>query len=299
MKIREYKPDDYSQILEICSFIWDGNDYLPKRITDYYEDNKSYPMIIEDEGKVASVGNMRFITDEIVWLEAMRTHPEFRGRGFGTALTNAQIEKAINLGARQIWLFTSSLNEATKKITEKLGFTETELINFWRINRENKSVELKNKQVIGLDEDGVLGDLDLLEKNCSERGKLLSSTWIQCTSPIQLKNKMEKLGSNLILGEFLSYPYNCDEIDNWIASNNIYFLDEPTSILTIRESKEVENVIIIGVTTTDKPEVLEAALLFTKLIHPNIEIEMFYPFSVKHQLFEIPEKRFRLMIKKI
>lgn len=49
------------------------------------------------------------------------THPEFRGRGYGTAVASAAIERALRTTAVAEWRARST-NTASIKVALKLGF---------------------------------------------------------------------------------------------------------------------------------------------------------------------------------
>ncbi len=297
MIIRDYFPKDYRQILEISKHIWDGHDYLPDRINEFYEDNYSFPMVVEANGKIQTVGNMRLISNEIVWLEAIRTHPNSRGKGFGTKLTEAQLKKAKDLDIKEAWVLTSLKNMGTYKILEKLKFVETHLIKHWKTDRKDFDIQLGDQN--GLYPDGILGSLKHLERYTSKKSLAILPNIEACVSVSKLAKVLKKLMDlDIILGEYLAYPPVSRTIDTWIENGEIYYIEDPAAIITIRKSREVGNLVILGI-TSDIPEVIVAALIFTQKKYPKSKVEMFYTHNIKHKLFDIPNEVFRLMKKKI
>lgn len=58
------------------------------------------------------------------YLSNMYTVPDWRGRGLGTALVEAVIERVGETGVRRIWLHTT---EQGRPVYEKAGFVESKL----------------------------------------------------------------------------------------------------------------------------------------------------------------------------
>ncbi|OLS19311.1 MAG: hypothetical protein HeimC2_41840 [Candidatus Heimdallarchaeota archaeon LC_2] len=122
--IREYRVEDHPEIVEICKDIWEGNDYLPGIINSLIDDPTCYPTVLIDNNKIMSVVNLRLYSDKIGWSEAMRSHPDYRGKGYATKLQRSQLELAKKLGCKEIWLSTAGDNTATKIMLERLDFIE-------------------------------------------------------------------------------------------------------------------------------------------------------------------------------
>jgi ribosomal protein S18 acetylase RimI-like enzyme len=296
--IREYTPDDYNEIVEISSHIWDGHDYLPARINEFYSDPNSFPMVIESNGIVVTVGNMRRLTDKIMWLEAIRTHPDARGKGFGTDLTQKQLEYASQMGNTHVWLFTAKKNRATEKILTRLGFDEKELFKHW----EPKEVTYFSTFENGLSKSGKLLDLEYLPEHCSKASYDKSTAWELCETEEMVSQQVRRLQDNgnsgLIIGEFLAYPFPFLNNEIWVNGAEIYYLDDPLALLTLRNSTEEEALIICGISTND-PISIELGMIFARNKYPNHKIEVFYQHHIENKLFDGSESVFRLMVKEL
>lgn len=132
--IREYRVEDHPEIVEICKDIWDGNDYLPHLINSLVDDPTCFPTVLIDNNQIMSIVNLRLYSKEIGWSEAMRTRPEYRGKGYATKLQLAQLEQAKELGCKEIWLSTDGDNTATKIMLERMEFTEYSLFYLFRVS---------------------------------------------------------------------------------------------------------------------------------------------------------------------
>ena len=119
---------------EISRHIWDGHDYLASVIVDWLKDSNSYMYGVEVDGRLVAVANLRLVdSGNTGWMEGLRVHPDFRGRGFAHVLTRQLIEKAEELGVVRLRHTTSSDNEASLKLAQEYGFVRAFEMNvFWR-----------------------------------------------------------------------------------------------------------------------------------------------------------------------
>lgn len=297
MKIRDYVSSDHPAIIEITKHIWDGNDYLPDRIHFFMKDSRSFPIVIEDDtGKVVSVANTRLISDKIAWLEAMRTHEDNRGKGFGTTLTEGQLDKAKANGAKKAWLFTHCENQATRRITEKLGFNEIARYSLWGWGRKDMA-EYKEGSVSEVDREGKLIKLSYLPNHVSDKVKTLTINWIKANSIEEIKKILKHIASNNhdvnIMSEFYSYPFDSYEVTKWFDAGEIYINAEINSVMTIRKSKEVDGMSVIGI-TTDNEDGISSGMLFLHSKISTDKIILFFSSKINHPLFNIESHQFKL-----
>jgi N-acetylglutamate synthase-like GNAT family acetyltransferase len=115
---------DQKDILEISRHIWDGNDYLPSVFDQWLEDSCSHFYGIEVDGRVVAVGNLRLIEKGLVgWMEGLRVHPDYRGRGFANLIQDRFLEMAKELNLQKLRYVTGSENLASLKLAENTGFS--------------------------------------------------------------------------------------------------------------------------------------------------------------------------------
>ena len=91
--IRFADVSDRSGIEEISSKTWDGDDYLAAAFEEFLKDGYFYVLMYKN--KVAGCAKMTLFPEHILWLEALRIHPDFQGRGFGRDLYNFCTEIGI------------------------------------------------------------------------------------------------------------------------------------------------------------------------------------------------------------
>ncbi len=122
MKIRPATSEDRSDVLEIAKHIWDGHDYLPHVFDEWLTDPDSHTACLEIDGRVVALNNLRVIEDGVTgWLEGLRVHPDFRGRGLAHLLTDHVIETATTLGVERLRYTTDTTNVASLKLAAKAG----------------------------------------------------------------------------------------------------------------------------------------------------------------------------------
>lgn len=79
---RKIQSEDYKDIVEICQDIWDGADYLPDFFEGWLLDEGCFLGGIDTEtNQVIVVGKYSILPDGSGWLEGLRVHPRYRGKG--------------------------------------------------------------------------------------------------------------------------------------------------------------------------------------------------------------------------
>jgi N-acetylglutamate synthase-like GNAT family acetyltransferase len=131
--IRTLRNSDRNDIVEISSHTWEGHDYLPSVIDEWLHDPKSDFYGVEVDGRVVAVGRLRLVEDgRIGWMEGLRVHPEYRGRGFANDITRHIVSRAEYLGLERLRYTTSDENAASLKLAKMAGFSRIlRMAVFW------------------------------------------------------------------------------------------------------------------------------------------------------------------------
>ncbi|MGY5864067.1 MAG: GNAT family N-acetyltransferase [Candidatus Thorarchaeota archaeon] len=138
-KIREFRDDDIPELLEIAKTTWDGHDHLPGMLKQWMSDSNSNPFVMEIDGKVVSVSNLKVMDQgKTGWMEGLRVHPDFREQGFAALMTNHLVNVATEMRLPKIRLVTATENPAPRKLAESVGMSIIGQYSvFWKGWRRN------------------------------------------------------------------------------------------------------------------------------------------------------------------
>ncbi|AFN03746.1 MULTISPECIES: GNAT family N-acetyltransferase [Pyrococcus] len=122
--IREAKPQDKPFIEEIAHLTWDGEDYLARVFDEWIKDGNFY--VLELNGKVIGTVKLTLLPNRVSWMEGLRVHPNYHGRGFGKMLHNFIVEKGRMMASEGIIdaleFSPYFLNKKIIAMAEKNGF---------------------------------------------------------------------------------------------------------------------------------------------------------------------------------
>ncbi|MFW9869349.1 MAG: GNAT family N-acetyltransferase [Candidatus Thorarchaeota archaeon] len=121
-EIRSLRLSDREDILEIARHIWEGHDYIPYLFDTWLNDRHSYTAAIEQDSHVVALANLRVIENgKTGWMEGLRVHPDYRGRGFAKLLTQHVVQMAKEIPVERIRYTTAADNESSLHLGESVG----------------------------------------------------------------------------------------------------------------------------------------------------------------------------------
>ena len=120
--IRRARPSDKDAILEVSSSIWGGEDYLPLVWDRWMADRDGAFLVVTHDGKPIGSSKITLLAPGEVWLEGLRLHTSFHGRGLSHRIHSATFREASRLKPRSVRYSTWIGNEASRHIAEKYGF---------------------------------------------------------------------------------------------------------------------------------------------------------------------------------
>lgn len=140
--VRTAEPRDKNDLTEISRNTWDGHDYLEKAAETWFNDSGF--MVGEISGRVVACGKITELPGKVAWLEGLRVHPDFRGKGFGRIMSERVLQEAVRLRENgrfhHIEFSTYISNMESRSMAEKQGFRIAEF--FHVIGLENPSTDL-------------------------------------------------------------------------------------------------------------------------------------------------------------
>ncbi|NJD99705.1 GNAT family N-acetyltransferase [Thermococcus sp. LS1] len=124
MIVREALPEDRPFIEEIAKLTWEGEDYLARVFDEWLKDGGFY--VLEMDGKVIGTAKLTLLPGKVGWLEGLRVHPDYRGRGYGWKLHYFMLQLGERL-AREgridaLEFATYFLNRESIAMAERTGF---------------------------------------------------------------------------------------------------------------------------------------------------------------------------------
>ncbi|NJE01545.1 GNAT family N-acetyltransferase [Thermococcus sp. JdF3] len=122
--IREARPEDRPFIEEISRLTWGGEDYLARVFDEWLSDGGFY--VLEVDGKVIGTAKLTLLPGKVGWLEGLRVHPDYRGRGYGRKLHGFMLELGERLAregkVEALEFATYFINRESISMAERTGF---------------------------------------------------------------------------------------------------------------------------------------------------------------------------------
>lgn len=159
--VRLLGESDRDDILEIARHIWDGHDYLPYSFESWIRDENSHTVGIEQDGHIIALANLRVIEGgKTGWMEGLRVHPDYRGRGLAKVLTNHVVLKAIELELKRIRYTTATDNLESLHLGESVGMSRKFTLGiYWHEGAMEITWRHTTEDIISINADDLLAPL--------------------------------------------------------------------------------------------------------------------------------------------
>jgi GNAT superfamily N-acetyltransferase len=129
--IRKATLKDLIDIGEISRTTWDGEDYL-ETVSGEWIKQPGF-IVGELQGRVIACGKITPMPAQIAWLEGLRVHSDFRGKGIGRVMSDEilriVLEKLRSGEFRSIEFSTYINNAESRSMAGKQGFSVAELFH--------------------------------------------------------------------------------------------------------------------------------------------------------------------------
>jgi GNAT superfamily N-acetyltransferase len=121
---RPARTEDTDDVMELTRTIWEGEDYVPQAWQHWLEDTQGVLAVAEYNGRVLGLGKLTRLAAGQWWLEGLRTHPEFEGRGIAANLHAYLVDAWLRNGNGTLRLATASFRKAVQHLCDQSGFTK-------------------------------------------------------------------------------------------------------------------------------------------------------------------------------
>lgn len=105
MKLRRAKLSDVETIIELVNGYAEQGLMLPRSRNVLYEGIREF-LIAEEDGKVAGVGALHILWEDLAEVRALAIAQDYRGKAIGTQLVEALVKEAHDLGCDKVFALT-------------------------------------------------------------------------------------------------------------------------------------------------------------------------------------------------
>jgi GNAT superfamily N-acetyltransferase len=113
---------DTEDVMELCSHIWDGGDYIPQVWEEWLADPDGLLGVAELYGRVVGVFKLTKFQEQEWYLEGLRVHPDYQGKGIASHIHEYVVETWRRMGSGIIRLVTGSYNVKVHQMCAQTGF---------------------------------------------------------------------------------------------------------------------------------------------------------------------------------
>jgi ribosomal protein S18 acetylase RimI-like enzyme len=181
---------DTEGVLELCSHIWDGGDYIPRVWEDWLTDPDGLLGVAELGGRVVGIFKLTKFQEGEWYLEGLRVHPEFQGQGIASHIHAYVIETWRRMGSGLVRLVTHSENVKVHRMCEESGFKR--ILEFIPYRAPILPEETDNFTLVKMDEAPQALEFVLHSQTHALSGGLINLGWVY--GDLQLKHLVEVVG---------------------------------------------------------------------------------------------------------
>jgi GNAT superfamily N-acetyltransferase len=120
--VRRARASDKEAVVDFCSRIWEGWDYLPRVYDRWLRDPRGAFLVAELASRPVGTDKITVLSPGEIWLEGLRVDPEARGWGVARAINRKAMEVIASLSPRTVRFGTVADNLASRHMGEKDGF---------------------------------------------------------------------------------------------------------------------------------------------------------------------------------
>ena len=115
-------PKDTPDVMELTRHIWGGEDYVPFVWADWLADPQGLLAVAEYGGRVVGLSKLSRLSPHEWWLQGLRVHPDFQGRGIASRLHDYMLDFWQRSDGRVLRMATASFRLPVQHLCQRTGF---------------------------------------------------------------------------------------------------------------------------------------------------------------------------------
>jgi GNAT superfamily N-acetyltransferase len=115
-------PQDKADVIELTRDIWEGHDYVPLVWDKWLADPQGQLTVAVLGSRVIGLIKLTLLSEQEWWLEGLRVHPAYEGRGIASHLHDYTLDYWLEHGSGKIRLVTASFRKPVHHLCERTGF---------------------------------------------------------------------------------------------------------------------------------------------------------------------------------
>jgi len=122
LNIRPALPEDRAALETIASQIWEGADYLPRVLDEWFNDLFGGFYVATYREQVIGVAKLTRFGENEWWMEGLRVDPAYQGFGISRILHHFVLNQLRQMGQGVVRFSTASDNVPVHKLAQETGF---------------------------------------------------------------------------------------------------------------------------------------------------------------------------------
>lgn len=122
VQIRPAEVSDRISMEAIAAGTWEGHDYLPKVLDQWFADDSGIFSVMVYQDEVVALGKLSHLDEGEWWLEGLRVSPSMRGRGAARIMHHYMVAQARQHADGVVRFSTAASNQAVAKLATETGF---------------------------------------------------------------------------------------------------------------------------------------------------------------------------------
>ena len=147
MILRKAQIEDKKDITEISNATWEGHDYLKNIFEKWVNEKNSDFSVLEKDDRVIGTIKLTYLQDKEYWLEGLRIHPDYQGRGYAKYLTEEYLKKIKTFDFNFVSMATFYTSKSVD-IVKKYGFGLLNSLKIYRIEEKKEINDIQNYELV-------------------------------------------------------------------------------------------------------------------------------------------------------